>query len=184
MEKIPNNIFREYDIRGIVGEEIDDNLALKIGKGFGSYLIRNHKKDIAISGDVRLSTDSLLESLENGLIDSGIDVINLGKLPTPLNYYSMHTNKIKVDAAIQITGSHNPSEYNGFKITYGKKPFYGKDIQMLYNMIIHKDFISGRGSKETYNIIDDYSKMIQSKIRIDNKILAKNWDFHFLSHFN
>ena len=66
---------------------------------------------------------------------TGIDVINLGKLPTPLNYYSMYTDKFKVDAAIQITGSHNPSDYNGFKITYGKKPFYGEDIQLLYNMI-------------------------------------------------
>ena len=115
MGKIQNNIFREYDIRGIVGKEIDDNLALKIGRGFGTYLVRNNKKSIAISGDVRTSTDSLLKHLEQGLIMSGLNIINLGKLPTPLNYYSMHTDKTKVDGAIQITGSHNPANYNGFK---------------------------------------------------------------------
>tara|TARA_Y100000994_G_C15697411_1_gene443846 strand:- start:1452 stop:2828 length:1377 start_codon:yes stop_codon:yes gene_type:complete len=168
--EIQNNIFREYDIRGIVGKEINDNLALKIGRGFGTYLIRNNKKSIAISGDVRTSTDSLLEHLEQGLIMSGVNVINLGKLPTPLNYYSMHTDKIKVDGAIQITGSHNPANYNGFKITYNKKPFYGEDIQLLYNMIIAEDFDSGKGAKKSYNIIDDYCDMIHSKIKIDNKI--------------
>ena len=108
--------------------------------------------------------------LESGLLESGIDVINLGKLPTPLNYYSMYTDKFKVDAAIQITGSHNPSDYNGFKITYGKKPFYGKDIQLLYNIIINEDFTSGMGSKKNFNIIDDYSTMIHQKINVKNKM--------------
>ena len=120
MANIKNNIFREYDIRGIVGKEIDDDLAYKIGRGFGAYLINNNRKKIAISGDVRNSTDALMTHLELGLLESGVDVTNLGKLPTPLSYYSMYTDKINVDAAIQITGSHNPSDYNGFKITYDK----------------------------------------------------------------
>ena len=170
MGNIVNNIFREYDIRGIVDKEVDNNLAYNIGRGFGSYLINNNRNKIAISGDVRHSTDALMTHLESGLLESGINVINLGKLPTPLNYYSMYTDQIEVDAAIQITGSHNPSNYNGFKITYDKKPFYGEDIQLLYNMIINEDFTSGLGIKETFSIIDDYSNMIHRKIDIKNKI--------------
>jgi phosphomannomutase/phosphoglucomutase len=170
MANIVNNIFREYDIRGIVDKEVDNNLAYKIGRGFGSHLINNNRNKIAISGDVRHSTDTLMAHLESGLLESGVNVINLGKLPTPLNYYSMYTDKIKVDAAIQITGSHNPSNYNGFKITYDKKPFYGEDIQLLYNMIISEDFTSGVGSKENFNIIDDYSRMIHQKINVKDKM--------------
>ena len=170
MASIKNNIFREYDIRGIVGKEIDDDLAYKIGRGFGTYLINNNRKKIAISGDVRNSTDTLMTHLESGLLESGVDVTNLGKLPTPLSYYSMYTDKINVDAAIQITGSHNPSDYNGFKITYDKKSFFGKDIQLLYNIIINEDFVSGSGSRSSFNIIDDYSDMVNQKINIKNKI--------------
>ena len=170
MGNIKNNIFREYDIRGIVDEEVNDDLAYKIGRGFGSYLINNNKQNIGISGDVRHSTQSLMTYLESGLLDSGINVINLGELPTPLNYYSMYTNKINIDAAIQITGSHNPSNYNGFKITYEKKPFYGKDIQLLYDIIINKNFVSGAGYKTEFNIINDYFEMINNKIDIKNKI--------------
>ena len=170
MNKIQKNIFREYDIRGIVGEEINEVLAYKIGRGFGTFLINNNREKIAISGDVRPSTDTLIKHLESGLLDSGIDVINLGKLPTPLNYYSMYTDKIDVDASIQITGSHNPSEYNGFKITYDKKPFYGDDIQLLYKIIINKNFVSGQGSCNSFNIINDYSEMIHSKIKLKNRI--------------
>ena len=170
MDKINRNIFRAYDIRGVVGEDINEDLAYKIGRGFGAYLINNSRKTAAISGDVRPSTDELLKALELGLLDSGVNVINLGKLPTPLNYFSMHTDKISVDASIQITGSHNPSEYNGFKITYDKKPFFGKDIQYLYDIINNQEFVDGKGSSNSYNIIEDYCDMIYSKIKIKNKI--------------
>ena len=117
MVNINKHIFREYDIRGIVDIDIDQNVAYKIGRAFGAYIINNNKKNVAISGDVRPSTDLLFEYLQYGLLESGINVLDLGKLPTPLSYYSMHNDKIDVDAAIQITGSHNPSDYNGFKIT-------------------------------------------------------------------
>ena len=170
MDKIKKNIFRAYDIRGIVDKEITKGLAYKIGRGFASYLINNNGKKIAISGDVRPSTNILMKYLESGLLDSGIDVVNLGKLPTPLNYYSMYTDKMDIDASIQITGSHNPSEYNGFKITYKKKPFYGDDIQLLYRIIKNEDFIDGKGSLSSFNILQDYFDMIYSKIKIKDKI--------------
>ena len=164
------NIFRAYDIRGIVDKEITNELALNIGKAYGTFLIRNSKKTIGISGDVRLSTDTLLENLTEGLLSTGIDVISFNKLPTPLSYYSLHCNSINVDAAIQITGSHNPSNYNGFKLTYDSKPFYGDDIQLLYSMILNEDFIQSKGALSSYDIISDYNQMIQSKINIDKRL--------------
>ena len=164
------NIFRAYDIRGIVDKEVTNELALNIGKAYGTFLIRNSKKTIGISGDVRLSTDTLLENLTEGLLSTGIDVISFNKLPTPLSYYSLHCNSINVDAAIQITGSHNPSNYNGFKLTYDSKPFYGEDIQLLYSMILNEDFIQSKGALSSYDIISDYNQMIQSKININKRL--------------
>ena len=164
------NIFRAYDIRGIVDKEVTNELALNIGKAYGTFLIRNSKKTIGISGDVRLSTDTLLENLTEGLLSTGIDVISFNKLPTPLSYYSLHCNSINVDAAIQITGSHNPSNYNGFKLTYDSKPFYGEDIQLLYSMILNEDFIQSKGTLSSYDMISDYNQMIQSKININKRL--------------
>jgi len=164
------NIFREYDIRGIVGKEITDELSLNIGKAFGTYVINNNKRVIGVSADVRPSSSSLLENLIEGLLSTGVRVINFNKLPTPLSYYSLHNENLDVEAAIQITGSHNPSEYNGFKLTFDKKPFYGDDIQLLYKMILDKNYTLGSGELSTYDIISDYLTMIQEKININRKL--------------
>ncbi len=164
------NIFRAYDIRGIVDKEVTNDLALSIGKAYGSFLIKNNKKTIGVSGDVRLSTESLLDYLTQGLLSTGINVISFNKLPTPISYYSLHNDNLNVDAAIQITGSHNPSNYNGFKLTYDAKPFYGDDIQLLYNMILNEDYIQSKGTFRSYDIISDYTQMIESKIKIKNRL--------------
>ena len=170
MDNVSKNIFRTYDIRGIVGKEISDELSLNIGKAFGSYVINNHKRVVGVSGDVRPSSPSLLDNLIKGLLSTGVKVVNFDKLPTPLSYYSLHNQKLDVEAAIQITGSHNPSEYNGFKLTFDKKPFYGDDIQLLYKIIINKDYLQGDGELITYDIISDYLEMIQEKININRKL--------------
>jgi len=168
--KVFNHIFRTYDIRGIVGPEVDENLAFLIGKAFGSYIKNNNKHTVAISGDVRPSTSSLISKLQEGLLSTGANVIDIGVLPTPLNYYSNYDSNLDIDASIQITGSHNPSEYNGFKITFDKKPFFGDDIQLLYKMIINEEFRLGEGKLSQYDIKSDYMRMVQSKIDINKRI--------------
>ena len=145
MGKFLNHIFRTYDIRGIVDKEITNALSKEIGKGFGTYVINNDKHTIGVSCDVRPSSSYLLKELIDGLLSTGVKVINFGELPTPVNYYSLYNNNLNIDAAIQITGSHNPSEYNGFKFTFNKRPFFGDDIQLLYNIILKEKFISGKG---------------------------------------
>ena len=127
------NIFREYDIRGIVKEDFIEGIVVSIGHAFGTILHNNKFTIVSISGDVRLTTDKLKKDLVKGLTKSGINVIDMGVLPTPVNYFSLFN--IEAVCSIQVTGSHNPSEYNGFKLSLNKKPFYGSDIQNLKEII-------------------------------------------------
>ena len=165
-----HNIFRAYDIRGIVDKEITEELSLNIGRAFGSYVLNKGKMVVGVSADVRPSSKSLLENLIEGLVSTGIRVMNFNELPTPISYYSLHNEKIAVDAAIQITGSHNPSNYNGFKLTFDAKPFFGEDIQLLYNMILNEEYIEAVGELDTYDIISEYNTMIEGKIKINKKL--------------
>ena len=112
-------IFREYDIRGIVKEDFPNEVVYKIGKAFGTYIINNNKKNVIVTGDIRSTTPNLKNQFIEGLLFCGINVIDGGIVPTPTNYFSMY--KYNVDGAVQITGSHNPSNYNGFKLSFNSK---------------------------------------------------------------
>ena len=115
-----NDIFREYDIRGIANIDLDNDTVYLIGKAFGKYLITNKHKSLSISGDVRKTTDRIKKSFIKGALSQGVDVCDLGILPTPVNYFSLY--KTHIVNSVQVTGSHNPSEYNGLKISFNKKP--------------------------------------------------------------
>ena len=115
-------IFREYDIRGKVDEDFSQNVVISLGKAFGTYIRRKGSKELGLSGDVRITTIDLMQYFKQGVLSTGIDVINLGITPTPVNYFSMF--ELGIDAAVQITGSHNPPEYNGFKMSHEKTCFW------------------------------------------------------------
>ena len=166
--KINKYIFREYDIRGKVNDDFPPEVVLNLGKAFGTFIKRSGGQEIALSGDVRLSTPSLIEQFKVGVLSTGIDVINIGILPTPVNYYSMF--KLDVAGAVQITGSHNPPEFNGFKMSRNKKSVFGESIQDLREIIEKEDFERGEGDEAPYNILRDYKKMISSKINLDKKL--------------
>ena len=157
-------IFREYDIRGNVEKDFPDHVVKKLGQAFGTYVKRSNGKEIAISGDVRHSTPDLINFFKKGVLDTGVDVINLGILPTPVNYFSMF--HLGIAASVQVTGSHNPPEFNGFKLSLNKNPFYGKNIQTLYKMMERMDFEKGTGTEARYNILSEYNQMIERKIKI------------------
>ena len=124
-----NHIFREYDIRGIADTDLTTETVFLIGKAFGSYLIQHNHYSLSISGDVRKTTVMIKDAFIDGAISNGIDVTDFGTLPTPVNYFSLYNTKII--NSVQVTGSHNPSEYNGLKISFNKKPFYGEDIKKM-----------------------------------------------------
>ena len=158
-------IFREYDIRGKVVDDFPPAIVVQLGKGFGTFVKRNGFHEIALSGDIRLTTPDLMDQFKKGVLSTGVDVINLGILPTPANYYSMF--KLEVGGAVQITGSHNPPEFNGFKMSLDRKAVYGKNIQVLREYIDNNDFDIGEGNEIKYDIKSDYKSMIIEKINIE-----------------
>ena len=166
--KINKYIFREYDIRGKVSDDFPPEVVENLGKAFGTFISRSGGQEIALSGDVRLTTPSLIESFKTGVLSTGIDVINIGILPTPANYYSMF--KLDVAGAVQITGSHNPPEFNGFKMSRNKKSVFGDSIQDLRSIIEKEDYETGEGDEAPYKILNDYRKMISEKISIERPL--------------
>jgi len=161
-------IFREYDIRGKVSDDFPPELVEALGKGFGTYIKRSGGQEIALSGDVRLTTPDLMEQFKTGVLSTGVDVIKIGILPTPANYYSMFS--IGVAGAVQITGSHNPPEFNGFKLSRDKKAVFGEAIQEIRVIIEKEDYETGEGTEASYDILTKYKRMIASKIDIKKRM--------------
>ena len=145
---------REYDIRGIVGKTLGVADADAIGRGFGTRVRRAGGTRVAVGYDGRLSSPELEAALIGGLTAVGVDVVRIGMGPTPMLYYAEAT--LEVDGGIEITGSHNPAEYNGFKMVLQHKPFFGADIQDLGRMATEGDWETGEGTVSTADIEDDY----------------------------
>lgn len=163
MKNLNPFIFRKYDIRGNVAEDFTEDVVINLGKAFGTSVLRNGGKTVAISGDVRITTPDLKNHFSNGLMSTGCDVVDIGIVSTPVNYYASH--KLKIDAAVQITGSHNPPEFNGFKLTLKKKAFYGEQIDTLKDLIEAQNYEIGQGDFSEYDLVPEYKKMLSEKIQ-------------------
>ena len=158
-------IFREYDIRGVAGKDLAGDTAALIGKAFVTLLksFNPQAKVVSIGRDVRLSSDELAAGLIGGIVSSGIDVYDLGVCPTPVQYFSLH--HLDLDGGIMITGSHNPPEYNGFKISIGKDTIYGGNIQKLEEIIKKREWtISEKdGEIKRCDIIEPYKEYMMKQ---------------------
>ena len=161
-------MFREYDIRGKVVEDFPPEVVVLIGRSFGTLVKRSGGREVAISGDIRLTTPDLINYFKEGVLSTGVDVINIGIVPTPVNYYSLY--KLEVAGAVQITGSHNPPEFNGFKLSRDKKAVFGEAIQEIRVIIEKEDYETGEGSEASYDILTKYKRMIASKIDIKKRM--------------
>ena len=148
-------ILREYDIRGIIDETLSDADAYAIGRSFGTCLIRAGGKTAAVGYDGRVSSPVLERALVRGLTECGVDVIRVGMGPTPMLYYA-EAALDNVDGGIEITGSHNPANYNGFKMVLQGRPFFGADIVQIGEMAAAGDWVDGDGTASEYDIIDQY----------------------------
>jgi len=137
------SIFRQYDIRGIYGKDLEESLACGIGKAFGTQVLRSGGRKIALGYDVRLSTPVLREAFLSGLLSTGLNVTDIGACPTPVLYFALF--QLEVDGGAMITASHNPAEFNGFKLSIGTQSLFGAGIQALKSMIDRGDFIEGKG---------------------------------------
>ena len=162
-------IFREYDIRGIVDQDLRPAVAEALGQGLGTYFRQHGRRDVAVGRDVRLSSPAYFESLSKGLLSTGCDVTDLGTIPTPLLYFALFYKK--KEAGVVITGSHNPPEYNGFKVMLGQEAVYGQMLQDILGLIQKDDIIRDRpGCRSTYDIIPEYQSYLLKNLRLERPL--------------
>jgi phosphomannomutase/phosphoglucomutase len=161
------HIFREYDIRGVVGEDLDASVTEAVGRAFGSHVRVSTGKEsprIAVGHDNRATSPDLANGLIAGIRAAGVDVMDTGTVPTPVLYWSEVTHG--TDAGVQITGSHNPPEWNGIKMTLGGGSLYGDAIQDLLRRIGESDFSAGAGGRESVEVLDDYLRDVTGRFEL------------------
>ncbi|MEX3931174.1 phosphomannomutase/phosphoglucomutase [Paraburkholderia phymatum] len=169
---ISQSIFKAYDIRGVIGKTLDAEAARSIGRAFGSEVRAQGGDAVVVARDGRLSGPELIQALSDGLRAAGVDVVNVGMVPTPVGYFAASVplklagGERHVDSCIVVTGSHNPPDYNGFKMVLRGAAIYGDQIQALYKRITENRFESGSGSYQDYDIADAYVERIVSDIKL------------------
>ncbi len=161
---IPVSIFRAYDIRGIVNETLTTDVIYAIGLAIGSEADSIGQQTLVVGADGRISSPDVLDSLVAGLLASGRDVINIGTVPTPVLYFATHNSDTQ--SGVMVTGSHNPADYNGFKIVLDGRTLVESDIQRLYQRILDEDYTSGEGTLTEIDIREDYMDAITDDIVI------------------
>ena len=168
--KVPKEIFRMYDIRGIADRDITEDFAFNLGRAFGKIVRENGGKAVAVGMDVRPTSPKYKDALVDGFRQTGIDVYDIEVVPTPLQYYSLY--KLPVDGGIQVTASHNPREYNGFKISLGKYSFFGEGIQRLREIIEKEEFLHlfERGKHFEEDMVDPYVVEMVKNVKVQGKI--------------
>ncbi|MBI2487876.1 MAG: phosphomannomutase/phosphoglucomutase [Deltaproteobacteria bacterium] len=164
MTKINPQIFREYDIRGIVDKDLTEEVIDTIGKAYGTYMRKLGKKTVSLGRDCRLSSPAFAKAMARGINSTGLDVIEIGMVSTPILYFSLFN--LDVDGGVMITASHNPGEYNGVKLCVEKDSLFGEGIQNMRKIAEGGDFASGKGSVEAIDIIDNYLKFLRENVEI------------------
>lgn len=154
MVKVNPAIFREYDIRGLAGKDFDATFARGLGQAFGTMARQAGKRVVAVGRDCRLTSEEYATAVGEGIMSAGLEVIDIGTCPTPLMYFSLF--HLDLDGGVQVTGSHNPPDFNGFKICLGKSTLYGDQIQELRQLMEDGRFSSGQGRRTAREIIGPY----------------------------
>ena len=171
--KFDPTILREYDIRGVVGQQVHAADARAIGRSFGTVVRRNGGKRVALGYDGRLSSPELAAAAVEGLTAAGIDVVSIGVAATPMLYFAVY--HFDADGGIQITGSHNPPDYNGFKMMIGKKSFFGEEIQKIGVMAARGDWENGHGKVEKKDVLAAYAQRLLKDVKPGKKLKVA-WD--------
>ena len=166
--KVNSEIFRAYDIRGIVDEALTEEGIFQIGKAIGSYILSEGRSSILTARDGRISGPRLLNQFQKGVMSSGCNVVDIGEAPTPLLYFS--TFKTNISDGVVLTGSHNPKNYNGLKIVINKKSMTSEKIKIIKSMIEEESFMDGMGKLTSLDVKEDYLKELKEKIKINSKM--------------
>ena len=165
---ISKEIFRAYDIRGVVGDTLTPEIVQAIGCALGTMVLRTGENTIVVARDGRLSSPELQEALSKGILSTGCHVADIGLVPTPVLYFATHF--LNIPSGVMITGSHNPPDYNGFKIMVGGKALYGDGILALHSLIEDKDFNTGRGNCVVQDVVDAYVTTIKKDIHLPHSL--------------
>lgn len=160
--QVPPRIFRQYDVRGIVDEDLTEEVVRKLGIGYGAYLARRGGSKATLGYDARPSSPIFRDALVEGITSTGVDVIDIGMVPTPTLYFSLF--HLEVDGGVMITGSHNPPEFNGFKLAVGKTTLYGEEIQEVRRIIEAADYPTGRGTLSEQDLKPAYRQTLVDRI--------------------
>ena len=161
-------IFRQYDIRGIAGKDLNEADVVLIGKGIGTYLAKQGNFDITVGRDCRITSEQYTKRLIEGLISTGCSITDIGICSTPVAYFSIR--HLKTQGNVMVTASHNPSEYNGFKICSGVDSVFGEQIQEILHIIQQKSFAAGQGQIKQYEILEPYMEYLQNNIKIERPL--------------
>ena len=162
------SIFREYDIRGIVGQDLDEDVVRTLGRAIGTYFLGRGKRETVMGRDCRLSSPSFAEALAAGLLATGCNVTDIGIVPTPLMYFGIFYKKL--EAGVMITGSHNPPEHNGFKMMAGEETLSGSDIQAIRGIIDAGKYAEGKGARRPYDLVPEYRDYILKDVKLARKL--------------
>ncbi|HTN64929.1 MAG TPA: phosphomannomutase/phosphoglucomutase, partial [Burkholderiaceae bacterium] len=161
---LTRGIFKAYDIRGVVGQTLDAAIARQIGQAFGSAVLAKGERAVVVGRDGRLSGSELLAALAEGLQAVGVDVVDLGVVATPMVYFATHA--LGVQSGVMVTGSHNPPDYNGFKMVLAGEAIYGDTIAALYRRIVEGQFTGGAGAYRQHDIKDAYLQRIVGGVKL------------------
>ena len=168
MKPISPDIFRAYDIRGIVNKDFDPEWVELFGRACGTYFLKNGSHRAVIGHDARLSSPEYQERLALGMVETGVDVILLGMVSTPVCYFA--ARRLDVDAGVMVTASHNPPEFNGFKVISGPSTIHGEEIQALYRIMDSGDFPRGRGMISRHDIAPAYVQTLTSQVKLSRPV--------------
>jgi phosphomannomutase/phosphoglucomutase len=169
MTRLSPTIFREYDIRGLVDQDLTEEAVFLVGKALGTRVREAGGRKAAVGRDARLSGPRFAKAMISALTSTGVDVLDLGVVPTPLTYFAAHT--AGVDGICMITGSHNPPEYNGLKIGLGSATFHGEEIQALRRLAESGKFASGTGKVTPYDVVTPYRAHVKENLRLGKRRL-------------
>lgn len=161
-------IFREYDIRGIVGEDFTLEEMERLGRGYGTFLRAMGGKSVVLGRDCRLSSPMIRDAMVEGLLGSGLDVVDVGMCPTPVLYFSLR--HLRVEGGLMITASHNPPQYNGLKVCVGTETIFGEQLQELRRTVEAGRFSSGKGRLSKYDILTPYSQHLKGNLRLERPV--------------
>src|SRR5215468_1430555 len=158
------HIFREYDIRGVVDKDLTDDVVYDLARAVGTFFRSNGAMRTSLGRDARESSPRFRDIMIRGLTETGCDALDIGMVPTPVLYFTLFNQA--VDSGVMITGSHNPSDNNGFKVCLGKSTIFGEHIAEIKRIALTKNFASGTGKTEERDVVTDYSEQIRSGIKM------------------